>query len=723
MPRRNNSEESTAARRRKSDAAVVERTYESLDHADPDHAALEEDASPRISQPVRTRVVRGEEPEPASRKPAADGLTMADIFGPGGMLEKCHPGYEYRRSQLEMAELVDTAFREKRHAVVEAGTGTGKTLAYLIPAIRSGRRVVVSTATKSLQEQLFNNDIPFLQKYFARDLKVAVMKGRSNFLCRQKVHLMKDQPVLRGLDEVDWFAQIRDWGELTETGDRAELTFLSDDSELWPRLDARRDTCTGQKCADFQRCFITWMHQRAHEADIIIVNHHLFFADLALRKDDFGSVLPDYTAVIFDEAHEIEDVAGDYFGRQISNYRFEELARDTENNLRMKGLGTPQLLKRVNKLRERSREFFDALPAKEGRSPFTAPERESFIERHAAAFDALVDAAKRLEAELSALPQKPEELLRMARRAFELRNELQFLLESKEKNFVYWFERRGKGVFLAATPIDLSQILRERLFAQFDTLVLTSATLAVGGTFDYLKQRLGMDTPAESVLPQEYDYKSQAVLYVPRTMPDVRSPDFSAAAAENIARLVEITEGRAFCLFTSYAQMREVHERVLRMVDYPLLLQGTGPRSALLEKFRNTEGAVLFATASFWQGVDVPGDQLSCVIIDKLPFAVPSDPVVAARVRALQEAGRNAFAEYQVPEAVLALKQGFGRLIRSRTDRGVLALLDNRIVRMQYGRIFFESLPPYTVTHELEAVAKFMAGGARKAGPARSGNR
>jgi ATP-dependent DNA helicase DinG len=701
MPRRTTNRRDSSASAGSANGAATERRYEPLDDADPRHASLEDEAPDSAEDGA---------PAPVSPAAAPDGLSMADIFGPGGMLEKCHPGYEYRRSQLEMAELVDAAFHEKRHAVVEAGTGTGKTLAYLIPAIRSGRRVVVSTATKSLQEQLFSKDIPFLQKYFARNLNVAVMKGRSNFLCRQKVHLMKDQPVLRGLDEVDWYAQIRDWAELTETGDRAELTFLPDDAELWHRLDARRDTCTGQKCPEFNRCFLTWMHQRAREADVVIVNHHLFFADLALRQDDFGSILPDYTAVIFDEAHEIEDVAGEYFGRQISNYRFEELARDTEAAARMKGVATPPLLKRIHRLREHSRDFFDALPAREGRFPFTAAERQNFVERNAAAFDALADAAKRLESELAALPQKPEELIRLARRAYELRNELQFLLESKERNFVYWFERRGKGVFLAATPIDLAPILREQLFAKFDTLVLTSATLAVGGRFDYLKQRLGMDSPAERVLPQEYDYKSQAVLYVPRTMPDVRSPDFPAAASETIRHLLDITSGRAFCLFTSHAQMREVYERVLREVDHPLLLQGSGPRSALLEKFRATKGAVLFATASFWQGVDVPGEQLSCVIIDKLPFAVPSDPIVAARVAALQEEGRNAFAEYQVPEAVLALKQGFGRLIRSRTDRGVLALLDNRILRMQYGRIFFESLPPYAVTHDLAAVSQFMQG-------------
>jgi len=644
---------------------------------------------------------------------------MAEIFGPGGMLSKCHDAYEHRGSQLQMAEIVDEAFRKHQHVLVEAGTGTGKTLAYLLPAIRSGRRVVVSTATKSLQEQLFYKDVPFIQKHFAPELKVAVMKGRSNFLCRQKLALMEGQPILKGFDEIAWFKQIKDWAQVTETGDRAELRFLPDDAELWPKLDARRDTCTGQKCPHFQDCFLTWMHQRAHEADLIIVNHHLFFADLAIRQDDFGSVLPEYSGVIFDEAHEIEDVASEYFGRQISNYRFEELARDAEHALRITGVthpstslrtsrGGPPILKRVTRLRERSREFFDAIPPREGRFPFEPAERASFLEHNRAAYDDLISAVKKLETELSAAPNKPEELVAITRRAAELRAELAFVLESNERNVVYWYERRNKGVFLAATPIDVSQILRERLFEQFDSIVLTSATLAVGGRFDFLKQRLGIDAAQGQTLVSEFDFKEQALLYIPSALPDVRQPGFAPRAAEEITRVLEMTRGRAFCLFTSYNQMKEVFQRVSERVEFPLFVQGTAPRSVLLERFRTTPHAVLFATASFWQGVDVPGEQLSCVIVDRLPFAVPTDPVVAARVRALTEDGRNAFAEYQVPEAVLALKQGFGRLIRARTDRGVLVILDNRILRMAYGKIFLESLPEYGVTQDAAEVARFM---------------
>ena len=635
-------------------------------------------------------------------------ISIEAIFGAGGLLEKRHPGYEFRASQLEMAQIADDAFQKHQHVVIEAGTGTGKTLAYLIPAIRSGRRVVISTATKSLQEQLFQKDVPFLQKHFAPNLKAALMKGRSNFLCREKVHQMVGQPVLKGIDEVDWFAQIKDWEKLTETGDRSELTFLPDDAELWHRIDARSDLCTGKKCAEFQNCFITAMHQRAQEADLIIVNHALFFADLAIRKDDFGSILPEYSAVVFDEAHEIEDVASDYFGRQVSSYRFDELARDAENTLRVLQIAAPQLRRYLSRMRERGHSFFETFPEREGRFPFERAERAAFLQRNLERYEELASAVKRVETELSALSPKPEEVITLARRASEIRRELEFLLESEEKSYVYWYERRGKGVFLAATPIDVSQILRERLFDQFDTVVLTSATLAVGGRFDYLKQRLGIQPANEKVLPQEFDFREQALLYIPPTMPDVRDAKFSASAAEEITQMLEISEGRAFCLFTSYAQMKDVHQRVSARVKFPLLLQGSAPRTVLLDRFRSTPNAVLFATASFWQGVDVPGAQLSCVIIDKLPFAVPSDPIVAARVKALQEDGRNPFAEYQVPEAVLALKQGFGRLIRSKTDRGILAILDNRIRRMQYGRIFLESLPPYKTTQDLAEVARFM---------------
>ena len=688
--------EATAAGRNASAAQreeipAAERRYVPLDEAD---------AHPEVSE-------ASPEDSPAGKNGPP---TMHEVFGPGGLLERCMiGGYEHRRAQLQMAELVQDAFENHHHAVVEAGTGTGKTLAYLLPAICSGRRVVISTATKSLQEQLYQKDVPFLQKHFAPNLKVAVMKGRSNFLCLSKMHALADQPMLKGMEEVDAFRQIRDWSSLTETGDRAELTFLPDDSELWSRIDARRDTCTGRKCPEFEKCFLTQMQNRAKEADLIIVNHHLFFADLALKQDDFGSILPEYSAAVFDEAHEMEDVASDYFGQQISNFRFEELARDADHAMRLTKMGSPTLLRRTQRIREKSRAFFDSFPPRDGRFPFTRQEREAFLEQNRESYDALLNSCKAMETEFASLTQKPEELTRIARRCFEIRQELSFLFESNEKNYVYWFERRNKGVFLAATPIDISQILREKLFEGFDTVILTSATLTVAGRFEFIRQRLGLDHAKECALPPEFDFQQQALLYLPQKMPDVRDAGFAGKAADEIVQLLELSRGRAFCLFTSYSQMNDLFERVRTRVDFPLMLQGTAPRSVLLERFKNTPNAVLFATASFWQGVDVPGEQLSCVIVDRLPFAVPSDPIVAARVRALQEEGRNPFSEFQVPEAVLALKQGFGRLIRAKTDRGVLALLDTRIQRMPYGKIFLESLPSYRRTNDLQDVSRFLS--------------
>ena len=680
-------------------AGVQERVYVSIDD------------DPTAPDPRQAEAVEG---APCGTEKSS----MQEIFGEGGLLERCMAGrfdagagnanYEYRPAQLEMAEVVHEAFEKHHHAIVEAGTGTGKTLAYLVPAICSGRRVVISTATKSLQEQLYQKDIPFLQKHFAPELKVAVMKGRSNFLCISKLNQIQDQALLRGMEELDAFRQIKDWAKVTETGDRAELAFLADDSELWGKLDARRDTCTGKKCPSFNPCFVTGMQQRAREADLIIVNHHLFFADLALKQDDFGSILPEYSAVVFDEAHEMEDVASDYFARQISNFRFEELARDADQTLRLVHQGTPSLLRKTQRIRERSRSFFEVFPPREGRFAFSHGEREAFLEQHREEYDVLISALKSMETEFGSITPKPEELTRMARRSFELRQELVFLFESNEKNFVYWYERRNKGVFLTATPIDVSQVLREKLFETFDTVILTSATLTVGGRFAFIRQRLGVDHAKDRALPPEFDYPAQALLYLPQRMPDVRDAGFSAKAADEIVQLLELSQGRAFCLFTSHSQMNDLYERVSSRVSFPLLLQGTAPRSILLERFKNTDSAVLFATASFWQGVDVPGEQLSCVIVDRLPFAVPSDPIVAARVKALQEDGRNPFAEFQVPAAVLALKQGFGRLIRAKTDRGVLVLLDTRIQRMPYGRIFLDSLPPYRMTQDLKEVRRFL---------------
>jgi ATP-dependent DNA helicase DinG len=686
-----------------------------------------------------------------SARPAtnAKDASLYQFFAPGGILSRTHPAYEFRRGQLQMAQAVEQALEEKRHLIVEAGTGTGKTLAYLLPVIRSGKRVIISTGTKNLQEQLFYKDVPFLEQALSTSdhqtvtahvetapwavqpvkLSVCYMKGRNNYLCRKKLYDLTDQPVLSGLDEIEQYRAISAWEKNTATGDRAELAELPEASLLWHKLDARADTCTGQKCSEFERCFITEMRRRAMESDIIIVNHHLFFADLAIKLQADGApdagILPEAAAVIFDEAHELEDVAANYFGISVSNLRVEELSRDIERSMEHNKMLSGSLSGALGSLRDRSQLFFSLLPAGDGRFAFET--RREFLEENGDEFIGFNQALTRLTGELEALPQKPEEVFNFVRRAQEIQAHLGYAMESEDRNTVFWIERRGRplspkhrdsdkerapfqgrqNVFLQATPIDVGPILRECLWSKLDCAVLTSATLAVGGGFDYIRKRLGMEHARDAVLPSHFDYPSQAVLYVPPDLPDPRTPQFTARAAERIRKLLEVTRGRAFVLFTSYAQMNDVYQRLLGELEFPMLRQGDAPKTALLEEFRLTPNAVLFATSSFWQGVDVQGDQLSCVIIDRLPFAVPSDPVVAARVKAIDAEGGNAFFQYQVPAAVITLKQGFGRLIRSLHDRGLLVLLDNRILKKQYGRTFVESLPNYKRTTDMRVVETF----------------
>src|SRR5258705_5695393 len=587
------------------------------------------------------------------REPA----TMLDVFGPDGLIAKAHPEYEHRPGQINMARAVMRAFEQNRHLIVEAGTGTGKTLAYLVPAVAAalggGGRVIVSTGTKNLQEQLMEKDIPFLQRILPKSFSATSMKGRSNYLCLNRLGRAQSSPVLDGLDEVDYFEEVCDWSKESSTGDRAELANLPESLSFWRHIDARSESCLGQKCPDFDPCFITRMRARAQDADIVVVNHHLFFADLALRNSNYGSVLPDYTAVILAEAHLIEDIDSDNFCSQYSNYQIEDLVRDL-GLLRIEEADIDrEVTKSVARLSRFAENFWMGFRdgrGNEGRYPIIPG---TFARRNAAGelestplgelYVALEGAIARVETTLDTLKEKPADIENLIRRLRQIRFDLQFIVTSTDKKFVYWLERRNRGVFLRASPIDVAGLLQDKLFDEVSTVILTSATLSSGGNFAFIRDRLGLDTADDLIAESTFDYESQAILYLPAKMPEPRSHEWSAAAAAEVVRILNATEGRAFVLSTSLAGMQSLFENVWAEIDYPCLVQGSVSKGQLLKRFRETANAVLFATSSFWQGVDVRGEQLSCVIIDKLPFAVPTDPLVAARQRYIEDTGSSRF--------------------------------------------------------------------------------
>jgi ATP-dependent DNA helicase DinG len=685
-------------------------------------------------QPARSDVANGD-----SAASGAAGLRqiVGELFSEGGRLAREIEGYETRDGQRRMAEAVASVLDTGGILLAEAGTGTGKTLAYLIPAILGGGRVLVSTGTKNLQEQILFKDLPALQQALGVPFTATLMKGRSNYLCLHRLNLCRQSaessPVFSTFERRDESQRrvllpiVDAWVKATETGDRAELRDLPEDVPLWNEISADAERCLGSECPDYAHCFVTRMRQRAAESDVVIVNHHLLCADAAVRQSAYGEVIPACPTLVIDEAHQLEDIATQHFGYAFSAHRIDDLVRDGERLL-AKG-AAHEVLRALAPVGDCSRTFFARIAAaaalrleggggSDTRLRYSA---ETFSE-HFEDGMALVGALEALEAALASTSQIQaaegahgtaaaplgEAIAALQRRAGELRSDLRFLVRAADTNFVYYVEpRAGARPALRAAPIDVSHIVQNVLLDHMRTTVLTSATLAVDGSFDYVKGRLGIRQAEEVRVPSEFDYATQALLYLPRRVPLPKAPTFAECAAREVVEIVKRSRGRAFVLFTSYAVLRAVQRVVEAVLPYPILVQGTAPRTVLIEEFRSTPNAVLLATSSFWQGVDVAGEALSCVIVDKLPFASPGDPITAARIEAINAGGGDAFADYQVPLAILMLQQGLGRLIRHRTDRGVLAVLDPRLRTMGYGRRFLASLPPAAITHDLDAVGRF----------------
>ncbi|MFZ0426712.1 MAG: ATP-dependent DNA helicase [Acidobacteriota bacterium] len=638
--------------------------------------------------------------------------SLESILSPGGVLAGCLEHYEYRPSQLQMAQAVLDAIEDGENLCVEAGTGTGKTLSYLIPALMAGRRVIVSTATKNLQEQIFLKDLPLLRASLFPGLKATYMKGRQNYLCLRRFEEQGREAWLAHGGRYEFRELLAEWRETTETGDRAELAWLGDEDAAWSNVDARSDGCTGQKCPHFAGCFVTRMRQRAFESDIIVVNHALFFANLALESDEIGRILPEFSILILDEAHDVEDVAADHFGKRLSNFQLEDLCRQLR---RVLPPGQEDLLDRVTRLETAAERLFGGLPGVEGRHSlnfFRGLHGSAMVDLRAELGEQAAHLARTLEQlfhklELTrAAGDETDPALRRVDRCFET---LQDIFNVEEPENVYWFERSGRGVYLHLTPIRVAPLLREHLFGRTDTTVLTSATLTVDDNFEYVRERVGIPDPRELVVPGEFDYERQAVLFVPRDAPEPRSPEHFHYLMRHIRAVLKLTDGYAFLLFTSLQQMHRVYSALDASGEFPVLCQGRKPKSLTLQDFRSTPRAVLCATSSFWQGVDVQGEALRAVVIDKLPFHVPTEPLIAARIHHLKEEGRDPFLSYTVPSAIITLKQGLGRLIRSRRDTGILAVLDSRLWSRRYGNLFFRSLPKCPVADNIEDLENFFS--------------
>lgn len=639
---------------------------------------------------------------------------MKRFFGPEGLLAQNIPSFEFRDLQLKMAEAIADSLENGTSLLVEAGTGTGKTWAYLIPSILSGKKVVISTGTKTLQDQIFDHDIPLLKRLFFPKLKAVCIKGRRNYLCKRRLREFAYQPSLWNKQEAKLFVRLQKWAVRTNVGDRAEISWLPDHFQSWNEICSSREQCLGPQCEDHSRCFLTLLRQRASRADLLVVNHYLFFADLAVQKMGFGEIIPEHEAVIFDEAHQLEDIIASYFGIQLSNFKLYELTQDTLKEFRKESKQTrkfQEIHKLIQHVDVLSRQLYQKLSS---RSPGTSQGRfpldlEELGKDFAEVCRVLLHTLEQLGASLNSYLDIYPSLELCKRRALEMVESFQVLLSQQDASLVYWYELTSQGFFMNGTPIEIAPILQEHLFTRTSSVIMTSATLSAAGSFSFLRERLGIPPESkESIFLSPFSFKEQALLYIPNPFPEPKEPVFCDCVAKAALEILTKTHGRALFLFTSYQNLRQVHGHLKDRLPFPLLVQGQKPKRVLLSEFKERIESVLLATNSFWQGIDVPGEALSCVIIDKLPFDVPDDPLTAARMERLAQQGKSPFFHYQIPRAVIHLKQGIGRLLRSSRDRGIVVIFDVRLLTKNYGRLFLKSLPPYRMVHRIESLDHFL---------------
>jgi ATP-dependent DNA helicase DinG len=634
-------------------------------------------------------------------------LSVTDILGPEGLLAREMNGFEFRSSQLEMARIIEKAISKEMPAVVEAGTGTGKTLAYLVPVMLSGKKTVISTGTKNLQEQIFQKDIPLIEKTIHLGSESMMMKGRKNYLCLHKYHQVFPQGLLLNPDMEETRQKLEKWMKRTVFADRAELPWLSDDDVLWDVLSTSSEQCLGGHCLFWEDCYLTRLRSEAIKARLIIVNHHLFFADLKVKKGGFGEIIPRFEIAIFDEAHNIEEIATTYFGESVSTNQWLEWVGDVEKAIQeIEGINKVKItnaLIGVKAAVEELKTQFDGHHEKGRLNPDEMKDIREGPIRHVE--QCLMDIQE------SGITDNMDDtgVQTLVLRANDISQKLNEVTELGNTGWLHWYEKRKRSVVLHASPLDISERMKALLYGKVKTVALTSATLSTHGNFDYIRSRLGLhDDLFEGLLPSHFDFKTQSLLYVPKDLPPPNQPQFASSIANRILKLLERTEGRALVLFTSYHNLNMVYVMLKDKLPFKVLRQGDAPRSILLDEFKEDIHSVLMATGSFWQGVDVPGDALSGLIIDKLPFDSPGEPLIAARIDSIRERGGNPFVEYQLPSAIISLKQGLGRLIRKSTDQGLLAVLDIRLIKSRYGRYFIDSLPDITMTHDLKDVSDFM---------------